>query len=124
MNPVGVIDFSWIFFYMDNEMSKITKLDLVNSIYKNTSYEKQEIQNIVDSFLQEVKNSLQNGSSIELRGFGTFETRLRKGKACARNPKTGETLSVEPHCVAAFRSGAELKKNLWNLEKSDVKSKD
>ena len=36
-------------------------------------------------------------------------------KEKARNPKTGEILSVEPHYVAAFRAGQELKKALMEI---------
>ena len=100
---------------------KITKYNLVEAIYQKTNCEKYEVQDIVEKFLAEVKKSLENGSTIELRGFGTFEPRLRKGRSAARNPKTGETLSVAPHYVAAFRSGQDLKKALWNLE---IKNKD
>lgn len=98
-------------------MSKITKFDIVEGIYNSTGYEKKDIQLIVEKFLDEVKSSLEKGSTIELRGFGTFEPRLRKGRKVARNPKTGETVSVEPHYVAAFRAGQSLKENLWNLKK-------
>lgn len=97
-------------------MEKITKYDLVDAIYENTKCEKHVVQQIVDCFLKEVKNSLIEGSTIELRGFGTFEPRLRKGRQVARNPKTGEKISVEPHYVAAFRSGQELKHELWDLK--------
>lgn len=94
---------------------KITKYDLVESVYQNTKYEKREVQEIVENLISKLKESLENGSTIELRGFGTFEPRLRKGRSKARNPKTGELLSVAPHYVVAFRSGQELKKSLWNL---------
>jgi nucleoid DNA-binding protein len=94
---------------------KITKYDLVESIYENTKCEKRVVQQVVENFLEEVKKSLEDGSTIELRGFGTFEPRLRKGRISARNPKTGEKLSVSPHYVAAFRSGQELKNALWDL---------
>lgn len=94
---------------------KITKYDLVESIYQNTKFEKREVQEIVENLFSELKSSLEKGCTIELRGFGTFEPRLRKGRSKARNPKTGELLSVAPHYVAAFRSGQELKKTLWNL---------
>lgn len=96
--------------------SKVTKYDLVEAVFKNTNCEKRIVQEVVENFILEVKKSLENGSKIELRGFGTFEPRLRKGRSCARNPKTGELLSVEPHYVAAFRSGQELRKSLWNLK--------
>lgn len=97
--------------------NKITKGDLVDAVYKSTDLEKQVIQKVIDSFLLHTRESMENGSSIELRGFGTFEVRLRKGRAAARNPKTGEKLSVEPHYVAAFRAGQVLKEKLWNLNK-------
>lgn len=97
--------------------NKITKGDLVDAVYKSTNVEKQVIQKVIDSFLLHTRESMENGSSIELRGFGTFEVRLRKGRAAARNPKTGEKLSVEPHYVAAFRAGQVLKEKLWNLNK-------
>ena len=96
-------------------MKKVTKFDLVEAVYANTSYDKKVVQTVIDTFLEEVKNSLKDSSTIELRGFGTFELRLRKGKESARNPKTGDKVTVAPHYVAAFRSGQELKNSLWNL---------
>lgn len=94
---------------------KITKYDLVEAVYQNTKCEKRIVQDVVESLLEQLKLSLKDGNTIELRGFGTFEPRLRKGRSKARNPKTGEQLSVAPHYVAAFRSGQELKKSLWDL---------
>ena len=100
------------------ENKKSTKNNLVDGIYNNltnSKLEKQDILNVVDLFLDEVKKSLKEGKTIELRGFGTFELRLRKGKSSARNPKTGQIVKVEPHYVAAFRSGQELKQKLWDI---------
>lgn len=100
---------------------KVTKNEIVDSIFENTNCDRKDILFVVDSFLAEVKKSLENGSTIELRGFGTFEPRLRKGKSEARNPKTGEKIAIPPHYVAAFKAGRELKENLWNLEIKDDK---
>ncbi len=94
---------------------KITKYDLVEAVYEDINCEKKVIQSVVDSLLDNIKDSLKEGATIELRGFGTFELRLRKGRSKARNPKTGEQLSVEPHYVAAFRSGQDLRNALWHL---------
>lgn len=101
---------------------KVTKNVLIDNIFKTTDFDKQDIQIIIDNFLQELKASLEQGSTIELRGFGTFEARLRKGRSVARNPKTGELLSVEPHYVAAFRAGQSLKENLWSLKNEPEKN--
>ena len=98
------------------DLSKVKKIDLVNSIYEKTGLEKQNIQEVVDSLLDELRSALEKGNTIELRGFGTFEPRLRKGRSVAHNPKTGELCSVAPHYVAAFRAGRELRENMFNLK--------
>lgn len=102
----------------------ITKNDLIDSIIKTTDCDRKTVLPIIDSFLEEIKTSLENGGTIELRGFGTFEPRLRKGRSNARNPRTGEKLSgpVSPHYVAAFRAGKDLHQKLWNLKLVDEKS--
>ncbi len=97
-------------------MKKITKSNLVDGVFEKLSVKRSDICDVVDAFLFELKNAMENGSNIELRGFGSFELRLRKGRSVARNPRTGEKLSVQPHYVAAFRAGKELKENLWNLK--------
>ncbi len=94
---------------------KITKYDLVESVYQNSKQEKKDIQQIVDCLVGELKKSLSRGFTIEIRGFGTFEPRFRKGRASARNPKTGDVAESRPHYVAAFRAGKELKNALLNL---------
>jgi len=97
------------------DAKKVTKFDLVELVYHSTEYEKKTVQAILESLLGNIKSSLKNGSTIELRGFGTFEPRLRKGRAHARNPRTGEQISVPPHYVAAFRSGQDLRAIMWKL---------
>jgi integration host factor subunit beta len=100
---------------MSKKVPKVTKAGLVDLVYQETHFEKKVIQSVFESVLDELKHSLEGGNTIELRGFGTFEPRLRKGRVKARNPKTGEHLSVEPHFVAAFRAGRELKSSMWKL---------
>lgn len=100
---------------------KIKKKDFVNSIFEKKDIDKNIISDVIDSFLDELKINLQKKATIELRGFGTFELRLRKEKKIARNPKTGEKISVPEHYVAVFRPGRELKENLLKLNTSDEK---
>lgn len=99
------------------EKNKITKDDLITAIYEKSDVNKKDIAKIIDLFLEEVKIQLESDSVIELRGFGTFETRLRKEKKNARNPKTGESVHVDAHYKAVFRSGKDLTDKLWNLHK-------
>ena len=103
-------------------MSKFTKADIVDSIYNKTGINRKDVQKAVDLFIEEVKAAIVSGNVIELRGFGTFEIKMRKGREKARNPKTGETLSVNPHGIVVFRPGRELKQDVWGLKQEDTGS--
>jgi integration host factor subunit beta len=94
---------------------KLTKAEIVDSLYEKTGMNRKEIRRLVDLFIDELKEALTEDAAIELRGFGTFEIKIRKGRAKARNPKTGETVAVTSHGVAAFRPGRELKQAVWNI---------
>jgi integration host factor subunit beta len=99
-------------------MPKFTKADLTASLYEKIGAEKQEIRLMLDNILDEIKGALMRGDTVELRGFGTFEVRYRKGRSKARNPRTGEPVQVASHGIAAFRPGRELKEKVWNLPES------
>lgn len=96
----------------------ITKNDLADGILDNMNIDedRQTVLKIVDALLNEIKENLAEGNSIELRGFGTFEPKLRKGRENARNPKTGESISFEQHYTACFRAGQDLKDKLKKLK--------
>lgn len=96
-------------------LKKQTKSEIIDKIYEKSGVEIKNIREVVDMFLDEVKTALEQDKFVELRGFGTFEIRDRKGKKKARNPKTGEIVSVEDHSVVAFRSGKDLKNSVWSL---------
>ncbi|AEF81546.1 HU family DNA-binding protein [Leadbettera azotonutricia] len=99
--------------------SKYTKAEIVDSVYNKTGINRKEIRNVMDLFIEEIKDALIKRNVIELRGFGTFEVKVRKGRKKARNPRTGETLSVNSHGSAVFRAGRELKQAVWNLKQDD-----
>ncbi|MBQ9622609.1 MAG: integration host factor subunit beta [Treponema sp.] len=96
-------------------VKKVTKSDIVDKVHLNTKIERKVLLDAFEGFIEEFKNALKEGATVELRGFGTLEPRLRNGRKNARNPKTGEILSVEPHYVAAFRAGQELRKAVMEL---------
>jgi integration host factor subunit alpha len=96
---------------------KLTKAEIVDNIAETSDVSKKEIQRIIDSFFSQVKGALLEDRVVEFRGFGTFEIRTRKGRERARNPKTGETVSVQNHGVVVFRPGKELKDASWSLRR-------
>ncbi|MCR5761444.1 MAG: integration host factor subunit beta [Sphaerochaetaceae bacterium] len=94
--------------------SKLTKAAIIESLHEKLDLNRSDIHEVIDLFFEEVKAGLSKDQVIELRGFGTFEVRSRKGKEKARNPKTGELVAVQSHGVAVFRPGKELKDQVWN----------
>jgi integration host factor subunit beta len=94
---------------------KFTKADIVDALYEKTGISRKEIRGVMDSFIGEIKDALMRRQVIELRGFGTFEVKVRKARPKARNPKTGETIAIRSHGVVAFRSGRELKQDVWAI---------
>jgi integration host factor subunit beta len=96
---------------------KLTKAEIVETISERAGLNKKDIHNIVDSIFEEIRDALIEDKIVELRGFGTFEVRTRRGRKKARNPKTGEPIHVIDHGVTVFRPGKELKESTWALRK-------
>ena len=96
-------------------VAKLSKAEIVKNINESTGIPAEDILRIINAFFDEIKDGMKDDRIAELRGFGTFETIVRKGKEKARNPKTGETCSVESHKVVKFYPGKELKDYIWNV---------
>lgn len=96
--------------------TKLTKAMIVENLHEKLGVNRNDIHEIVDTFFEEIKEGLKEEMVIELRGFGTFEVKTRKGREKARNPKTGEIVAVDSHSVAVFRPGKELKDLVWDIK--------
>ena len=102
------------------EKAKLTKAEIIDNIKaKHHFIARDDIHRVLDGLFEELKAGLAAGKIIELRGLGTFEVRARVGKENARNPKTGETVSVDSHGVAFFRAGKELQQSVWDIRNND-----
>jgi len=86
----------------------VTKADIVDIIASGTGLTKVETEAVVDGFIQTVIASLRDGKNIEIRGFGSFKVKKRKGRM-ARNPRTGQQVPVDDHYVPIFKVSKELK---------------
>jgi integration host factor subunit beta len=102
---------------------KFTKADIIDSLYEKTGMNRTEIRTAVDIFIDEIKEALVRRQIIELRGFGTFEVKVRKARPRARNPRTGESIVIRSHGAVAFRSGRELKQAVWNITDNGIDEK-
>jgi integration host factor subunit beta len=84
------------------------KADLINTIAKEMNISKQEAEVGVNLFFQTIKEALERGEEIELRGFGSFRFRQRQARS-GRNPRTGEPVKVPPKKVLYFKPSKLLK---------------
>ena len=80
----------------------MTKADIVTEIAKKTGVEKVQIQAIVESFMDEIKDSLGRGENVYLRGFGSFIVKTRAEKV-ARNISKNTTIIIPEHKVPSFK---------------------
>ena len=94
---------------------KLGRAEIIENIHGKLDVGQKDIHAIIGALIEEIKSALREERTVELRGFGTFEIRTRNGRQRARNPKTGEIVSVPPHGAAVFRPGKELKDIAWPL---------
>ncbi|MDR2602275.1 MAG: integration host factor subunit beta [Spirochaetaceae bacterium] len=95
---------------------KLTKEELIDAVWERVGVERRCVKDCYAQTIDVIKQALSQGRSVELRGFGTFNIKRRKGKANARNPKTGEPVPSKPHGICAFKPGRELKLSVWDLK--------
>lgn len=81
---------------------RITKSDIVDEIYDKIDLSKNDISAVTDCLLLILKEKMIEKKSIELRGFGSFDIVLRKGRENARNPLTGAKVSVPDRHTVKF----------------------
>ena len=86
----------------------LTKAHLVDSIHNQLGLHKNQSVQALESILEIIKNTLENGEDVLITGFGKFyvkEKRERRG----RNPATGEDLMLESRRVVGFKCSDKLR---------------
>ncbi|AQS87297.1 integration host factor DNA-binding subunit beta [Neoasaia chiangmaiensis NBRC 101099] len=70
-----------------------------------------DVELIVQTIFDEISTALSRGDRVELRGFGAFIVKKRDART-GRNPRTGDTVSVEEKTVPFFKAGKELRERV------------
>ena len=86
----------------------MTKADLIDEVSRLAELTRKDSEVIVETIFDSVVRSLRAGDKIEIRGFGSFRTRQRRGRV-GRNPKTGEKVEVPAKKIPFFKPSKELK---------------
>jgi len=93
---------------MTKQTTTLTKADLIEEVLNITELPRKESETIVETIFDSIISALQKGEKIEIRGFGSFRTRERRGRI-GRNPKTGEKVEVPAKKIPFFKPSKELK---------------
>lgn len=94
------------------------KSELVQRMVRaNPHLYQRDVENIVNTIVDEITSALSEGNRVELRGFGAFSVKNRPARV-GRNPRTGTTVQVEEKVVPFFKSGKEMRERL-NRDKND-----
>ena len=94
--------------FLFERMYNMNKTDLVNVVAQETELTKKDVEAVVNATLAAIANALKEGDKVQLIGFGNFEVKdvaAREG----RNPKTGETITIEAAKKPAFSASKVLK---------------
>ena len=86
----------------------MNKTELVAAVAAKTALSKKDAEKALSAVLETVTETLAAGEKVQLVGFGTFETKERNERT-AKNPRTGETVTVPASRVPAFKAGQALK---------------
>ena len=89
----------------------MNKAELVEAISNETGLSKTKSNEVVNTLVNKITESLKNGEKVSLVGFGSWSTTNRPERQ-GRNPKTGEIITIPSKNVAKFKPGNELTKNV------------
>ena len=89
----------------------LIKTQLVDSIRKQVNLPKTKSTQVVESLLEIIKKTLEDGEDVLISGFGKFYVK-DKGKRRARNPHTGKDLMLAERRVVRFRCSGRLREKI------------
>lgn len=93
-----------------------TKMHLCCRVSEKLKIPPLEIKAVFDCLMKDILMVIAEGDRIEIRGFGAFGMREKKGRP-GRNPRTGEKLKIKPMELPYFRFSKEARKTFQNRRK-------
>lgn len=86
----------------------MTKKELVFCAAERANMDKEVVEKVLNSLLNESKKAVINGMSIFIRGFGTLEPAIRKEKI-GQDIRKGKSVIIPEHTVPRFRASQAFK---------------
>jgi len=90
----------------------MTKSELIEKVVQEHAILNMKVSELlVNEVFDSIEDALRTGDKVEIRGFGSFTIRERTGRE-ARNPKSGEVVSIPAKKTPFFKTGKELKERV------------
>jgi len=86
----------------------MTKKDIIMKISDETGLKQVDVKEVVQRTFDIITDRLAEGGKVELRNFGIFKVKTRKGRI-GRNPRTGESVTIPDKKVVSFKAGMRMK---------------
>ncbi len=86
----------------------MNKSELIAAVANKSGVTKKDTEEVINTFMDVVKDTLKAGEKVQLIGFGTFECKERAART-ARNPQTGKPIEIAASKSASFKVGKALK---------------
>lgn len=80
----------------------MTKANIIAEIARQTGTEKAVVSEVIEAFMENVKDAMIGGDEVFLRGFGSFIIKRRTEKT-ARNISKNTTIIIPAHNIPAFK---------------------
>ena len=94
---------------MGNTRYCLTKADLADAIYASLPVDKQKAAQIVEDYIELIKDSLEKEGKVMLSGFGSYEVKYKPPRR-GRNPQTGDSIILRARKVVKFKPSQLLRK--------------
>ncbi|RKY42449.1 MAG: integration host factor subunit beta [Candidatus Makaraimicrobium thalassicum] len=86
----------------------MTKKDIIMKVSDDTGLKQVKVKEVVQRTFDIIIENLRRGDKVELRNFGIFKVKTRKGRL-GRNPRTGDSVSIPDKKVVSFKPGMKMK---------------
>ncbi len=99
----------------------MTKSDLIERVAQRLPHiSKKDTETVVNTIFDSMTESLKQGDRIEIRGFGSFQVKIREARE-GRNPKTGDEVKIPAKRAPFFKVGKELKERIEERRKQELR---
>jgi DNA-binding protein HU-beta len=91
------------------QYTHMNKAELISYLSEKCLISKKQAEDVVESFVAVVTDTLQKGGEVNVAGFGAFMAKTRKGRTGVNPQNPTEKIQIPSVTVPKFKAGKGLK---------------